>query len=217
MEKNTLKINITSTMSFTPELVSLDINDSQVLTNTKQAITKSNEVFKKLQEKIVEIGFKEDDLKTILFDTHEKTEYVDNKHMVVGIQYTHDMNIKFLRDDNKLNDIIDLIQKNFVKLSFRINYEFIDKSKHKDVVLSMAIKQAIHKANIICDSSNLVLGDILSIDTTQEYNNELMSYGRSKNNDMLAGSIDLSFNSMTPEDKKISETVTVVFETKNFN
>ena len=62
MEKNTLKINITSTMSFTPELVSLDINDSQVLTNTKQAITKSNEVFKKLQEKIVEIGFKEDDV-----------------------------------------------------------------------------------------------------------------------------------------------------------
>lgn len=211
-KKDTLKISVDVIQKFTPDLIVLNIHDTQLARDTKQALELSNTFFSKLQSSLHNLGFDESALKTRSYNTFEKREYVDQREKVLGIQYTHELELSFLRESNQLDAILSLFLKDFKTTTFTINYQLSKMDELKDQLLTKAIQQAIHKAKVIVNAANMKLGTIVSV-TNQQIVDDIPLYSRPKRNmAMKAMDSSLEFNQMTPVEQELSESITVEFE-----
>ncbi|NLW28598.1 MAG: SIMPL domain-containing protein [Erysipelothrix sp.] len=211
-KKDTLKISVDVNQKFTPDLIVLSIHDTQLARDTKQALELSNTLFSKLQSSLQHLGFDESALKTRSYNTFEKREYVDQREKVLGIQYTHELELSFLRESNQLDAVLSLFLKDFKTTTFTINYQLSKMDELKDQLLTKAIQQAIHKAKIIADAATMKLGTIVSV-TNQQIVDDIPLYARPERNmAMKAMDSGLEFNQMTPVEQELSESITVEFE-----
>lgn len=211
-KKDTLKISVDVNQKFTPDLIILSIHDTQLARDTKQALELSNTLFSKLQFALHNLGFDESALKTRSYNTFEKREYVDQREKVLGIQYTHELELSFLRESNQLDAVLSLFLKDFKTTTFTINYQLSKMDELKDQLLTKAIQQAIHKAKIIADAATMKLGTIVSV-TNQQIVDDIPLYVRPERNmAMKAMDSGLEFNQMTPVEQELSESITVEFE-----
>lgn len=211
-KKDTLKISVDVSQKFTPDLIVLNIHDTQLARDTKQALELSNTFFSKLQSSLHNLGFDESALKTRSYNTFEKREFVDQREKVLGIQYTHELELSFLRESNQLDAVLNLFLKDFKTTTFTINYQLSKMDELKDQLLTKAIQQAIHKAKIIADAATMKLGTIVSV-TNQQIVADIPLYARPERNmAMKAMDSSLEFNQMTPVEQELSESITVEFE-----
>ena len=160
------------------------------------------------------IGFSKDDVKTTDFRVDPQYEGYDEngvwKQRLVGYNASHSMSLVFLKDDEKLNQVLNVLAMQESAPSFRVEYELSHIDEAKDEVLSHAVTVSRRKAEILASAAERKVGEILSITYGWKDAGAFvpLAYGKS----VTRAAVSNTAMDLTPEDIEIEEDVTVVFE-----
>lgn len=165
------------------------------------------------------IGFEKGSVKTANFNVRTEYENIRNKNgdyksVFVGYEVTHNLKLAFDFDTAKLAQVLTAVSKCVCHPKLSIHFTVKDATAINEEMLRTATANARRKAEILCESSAVTLGELIAID----YNwGELDIYSHTSYNccedamPMMRCAPTMEFD---PEDIDISDTVTFVWEIK---
>lgn len=172
----------------------------------------------KLRDLLVQLGFKETDLKTpyFYFNTKFNEVKVGNtfKKQFAGYQYYHEMKVEFSFDNDRLGRIMQALAASSLNPEFNINYLVSNPETVKTELLEKAVCDAAKKAEVLSSAAKVRLREIQSIDCSWEelnfeispINSGCLAESRDGSN---CGGYDLGIE---PDDIELHNTVTVIWE-----
>lgn len=217
MEK-TIRVTGKGKISVTPDTIRLLITQSSVESTYEGAIHESAERKKELNEILVGLNFKKEDLKTLRYNVN--TEYEEYqardkswKRRLEGYRYTHRMKLEFPKDNAMLGKLLGAISKITGEPKFSLEYTIADPEAAKNELLAKAVEDSKAKASVLTRSAGVELGDILTIDYSW---GEVDFISRPTGGVMLYeeeydGSCDIDIEA---DDINVTDTVTVVWAIK---
>jgi len=171
-----------------------------------------------LNETLVGSGFEKDAVKTTNFNVRtdyerEKDRYGNYKSVFCGYEVTHQLKLSFDFDMDRLSQALSSIANCISHPQMSIAFTVKDATAISEEMLRAAAVNARQKAQILCNASDVELGDLIAID----YNwGEMDIYSHTRYDcceeacaPMIAKAIDIE-----PEDIDISDTATFVWEIK---
>ena len=187
-----------------------------------QALAKSVDQSNLLKMVLIENGLKKESLKTKDFNVYKKTKSIKDQYgnyheKFLGYEYDHIISFKFDNDNELLGKLLYSISKLNINPEVTVKYLIKDFEKAKNDLLAVAIKDSMTKAQVMADASNIILGEIESIDyswgTIRYESNEfrVMNDSCMRLYDGAPTSFDIDIE---PEDIHITDTVTVVWNLK---
>ena len=199
-----------------PDLVIFDISLSITKEEFDDALDTINELIGNLKLSLKDIGFNEEDLKTVDFEVEQDYDYVEKgifnkeyKNKFKGFEITHDLKLEFDLDNDKISEVINCLKKKKKKLDFEIAFSVKDKELMKKEVLTNAAKNAKDNAEILAEATSSQLGDLLKI----EYDwidPDFESETRFSRHVGVRSSFRI--NNFNPVDIELSDSVTFVWE-----
>ncbi len=217
MEK-TIRVTGKGKISVTPDTIRLLITQSSVESTYEGAIRESAERKKGLNEVLVALSFKKEDLKTLRYNVN--TEYEEYqardkswKRRLEGYRYTHRMKLEFPKDNAMLGKLLGAISKITGEPEFSLEYTIADPEAAKNELLAKAVEDSKAKASVLTSAAGVELGDILTIDYSW---GEVDFISRPTGGVMLYeeeydGSCDIDIE---VDDINVTDTVTVVWAIK---
>lgn len=216
--KRTIRVTGTGSLSQRPDMMRLTLRLSEVIVDYQKALEASSNKTSILRKLIIDEGFEGSDLKTSNFSIDVRNEsYTDKegnwKTKFVGYEYTHILNLEFSFDNSKLGSILGaLAASSEIEPVLSISYFVKDTETAKDKLIQNAVENAFHKAKIIAEASSTTLNQIVSIDysmITLAFETRPINQDMMLERSMAKASYDLNIE---PEDIKVSDNVTVVWE-----
>lgn len=214
------KIRVTGKgkISIKPDLIRLNIKASDVLKKYEDCINKSSKSIKELRKIIENSGLNPNDLKTTEFsvDTEYKSYYENDiyKREFQGYEYVHNLYINFPNDNDLLGKVLYELSKSKTDYEFSINYTVKDIESAKNKLLAKAVEDSKTKASILAKASEVLLGEIISIDYSWD---EIEVFSKPIDNFVInkaqsfGSEIDIDIEA---DDINMSDTVTVVWNIK---
>lgn len=209
----TICISGTGIASQAPDQIELSISFAIVNKNYEKLYEETKNAINSLNNQIENVGFSKSDMKNTLFNI--STEYEnkrksngDYQRIFVGYKTTNRFIIYFEFNLKYLSSLIYAISQSKVSPELSINFTIKDTTKIEDELLISATKDATKKAEILASATGSSLGKIQSI----IYNFDTKSTISRTNFDVGIDSINASMVDITPEDIKLSESVSFVWE-----
>lgn len=201
-----------------PDLIRLNIKASDVLKKYEDCINKSSKSFKELRKIIENSGLNPNDLKTTEFsvDTEYKSYYENDiyKREFQGYKYVHNLYINFPNDNDLLEKVLYELSKSKTDYEFSINYTVKDIESAKNKLLAKAVEDSKTKASILAKASEVLLGEIISIDYSWD---EIEVFSKPIDDFVInrAQSIENKIDiDIEADDIDLSDTVTIVWKIK---
>ncbi len=184
-------------------------------------LRRSSEDTDELKNVLSGFGFERSDLKTLDFSVDTEYEsYRDDdgsyKQRFVGYRFRHMLKVEFESDNDRLGKVLYALANCDVRPEFRISYTVKDPEAVKNTLLGEAVADAKAKAAVLTRAGGVALLDIQTIDYSW---GEIDLEYRPMNADLIAtravgmakaaNSYDLDIQ---PDDIRVSDTVTVVWE-----
>lgn len=201
-----------------PDLIRLNIEIHNILKNYEECIIESSKSTKELRKVIENSGLNSNDLKTTEFsvDTEYKSYYENDiyKCEFQGYKYIHNLYINFPNDNNLLGKVLYELSKSKINYEFSINYTVKDIESAKNKLLEKAVEDSKIKASILAKASEVLLGEIISIDYSWD---EIEIFSKPIDNFVINESksfeskIDIDIEA---DDINLSDTVTIVWNIK---
>lgn len=162
-----------------------------------------------LQEDIVEAGFDISDLKTTNLMVETNYRYENGTKIFVGYLAKHEMKLEFMYSKAKLDQAVYALGNSTARPSFNLTFTLEEREPLINQTLAKAIKDAETKANVIADSLNVRLGDVLEVnyesDLARPLNQLVIQEKALMSNDFI----------ISPSDVSIEQTVYVVWQIEN--
>ena len=216
--KKTIRVTGKGKISVTPDTIRLLITQSSVESTYEGAIRESAERKKDLNEVLVALNFKKEDLKTLRYNVN--TEYEEYqardkswKRRLEGYRYTHRMKLEFPKDNAMLGKLLGAISKITGEPEFSLEYTIADPEAAMNELLAKAVEDSKAKASVLTRAAGVELGDVLTIDYSW---GEVDFIARPTGGVMLYeeeydGSCDIDIEA---DDINVTDTVTVVWAIK---
>lgn len=170
-DANTKTITVTGRgkISAPPDLITVSCTVSAKDKNYSALTAAESEKTSELINALIKAGFEEKDIKTSDFTLN--TEYencptADNKwiRQFIGYSLSRDLKLEFELDSQRLDSVINAITScEKAAPAFHIGFTVKDKDALSDILLEKAVKDALHKAEVIASAAEMKPGDILSI------------------------------------------------------
>ncbi len=162
----TITVKGVGAVSVKPDYVELSIGISGSAYKYEAALEKANKSAVLVQKAAVKLGFKETDLKTLNFNIREKKSYNSKlgKDIFEGYRCSYDFKLGFDFDMKKLSEIMTRFSKCGANPDLAISFTVKDKTAISNELLASATKDAKRKAEILVDSANAKLCELVSID-----------------------------------------------------
>jgi uncharacterized protein YggE len=206
-----------STITATPDLVSIYFNAETNGTTAKEAKDKNAEIVDEVISALLKQGFERKDIETINFNVYEDFEWTydrySSKSTSKGYKATHTIRVKFSTEDSdKIGEAIDAGIDSGAMLSY-INFELSQslENEYKASALKSATEDAKIKAKAIADGLNVKLGDIVSVSNSDFGYSPWMMYDNTGARAMELDSAKIE-TSIQPSNQEINAQVSVVFE-----
>lgn len=192
-------------------VLSLDIEEKDACYS--DAVEGAAKQLKVMQGNIASIGFKKEDLKTKDFTINPNYEDFRDENgnytrHFLGYKVNQELSLSFPLDMEMLSKVMSVLAMCVVNPEVHIGFTISDEDGIKKELLKSATQDAIEKANILCEASNVKLGRLLSIDYSWK---ELCFESTEKYEVFEAHSAEFD---MQPDDIKISDTVEFIWELK---
>lgn len=217
----TIRVTGKGKISVKPDLIRLDIDATGVYLNYEDTIRVSAEQTRVLKEYLEKAGLNPDDLKTTSFDINSAYEsYYDEKNhykqKFIGYEFRHETYIKFENDNEILGKVLYQLSKCPVDVTFDIIHTISNTEEAKNELLRSAVEDAKIKSRILADSSEVTLGDIISIDYSwSEVHFTSHPIQNFKLNSMILEDSSSSYDiDIEADDIDMDDTVTVIWEIK---
>ena len=210
----TIKVTGKANLKVVPDQTKVSLTIKGFAKDYSEALAQSARDIKVIKDTISACGINRESLKTENFYVYEKTKTVKDIHgnnieKQLGYDVTHYMNFKF--DNN--NELLGLVLAELSKLSInpriQIGFTVKDQELYKAQMIELAVKDAKRKANVMANSAEVSLGEILQMDYSyQTINFDTDTYlsmdGVTVARDVQSFDIDL-----TPEDMNLTDTITI--------
>ena len=214
----TITVKGVGKVSVKPDLIvismRLETEDKEYATTTETAAQRIDALNKSLEE----IGFGKDALKTTDFSVRTVYESVREqngayKSVFKGYACSHTLKVEFNFDAKRLASVLSAISRCVAKPELTVSFTVKDPSAVSSELLHAAAQNANEKANVLCSAAGVKLGELLSIDynlgdinvcSDTDYKVE----GRC----MMKAEACLSDINIVPDDIKVNDTVTFVWE-----
>lgn len=206
----------TGNVKVKPDLIVITLSLESLHLDYSKTMKLAAEAVEELQKAIGSVGFDRTELKTTNFNisTHyESYRDRDNnyKSKFDGYLCEQGLKLEFDFDNEIMSKVLTSISK--VKSEPRLNIQFSvkDKDAVNEALLVNATNNAKRKAEILAKASDVLLGDLLSI----EYDwGELHLYSQTRYamEDQMMKLSESSAPSIEPEDIEVSDTVSFVWE-----
>ncbi|MBP3781036.1 MAG: SIMPL domain-containing protein [Selenomonas sp.] len=192
-------------------VLSLDIEEKDACYS--DAVEGAAKQLRIMQGNLATVGFKKQDLKTNDFTINPDYEDFRDENgnytrHFLGYKVNQSLSLSFPLDMETLNKVMSVLAMCVVNPEVRIGFTISDEDGIKKELLKSATQDAIEKANILCEASNVKLGRLLSIDYSWK---ELCFESTEKYEVFEAHSAEFD---MQPDDIKISDTVEFIWELK---
>lgn len=183
-----------------------------------KAMDLASDKIRELNESLMSIGYLKEDLKTINFNIDTKYNHIKNhdgnyQTIFIGYEIVHNLKLEFDFDTDKLSKTLSVIARCLSHPELNITFTIKDTSKINEELLKSATINAKRKAEILCEASNVILGDLISIDYNwgelDIYSNTTFAFDEKVMPMMETKSIDFE-----PDDIKLRDTVTFIWEIK---
>lgn len=214
MSLRAITVKGVGTASAKPDLVVLSITLQSCDIEYRNAMDTAAERIEELNTALGSIGFEKDALKTTNFNVSTDYEHIkdrDGNYKMVfnGYKIIHTFDFDMERLAQALSAISGCLSNPQLSISFTVK----DKTAINEEMLRSAAANSRKTAEILCNASGGELGTLMSID----YNwDELNIYSTTRYDccdeaisPMMSKSIDIE-----PEDIKVSDTVTFMWEIK---
>lgn len=211
----TIKVTGRGKTSVTPDMVKVIVTLESKHDNYVDAVTASSELTKELQNRISNIGFNPEELKTSSFNIQPYYDSVNEdgiwRNRLMGYEFRSELVITIENDNKRLSEVITAVTATSGEPRVDIRYEIKDKEQVRERLLTMAVEDSLKKAKVIASSSGVILGDIISVDYSwsdnEIYNQPVALYRSKASCDGGTMSLDIS-----AEDIVIEDQVTVMWE-----
>ena len=172
----TIHIKGTGTASATPDYIVITLELIAHHMEYANAMRVGAQQVEMLREAVKEAGFSAEDLKTTNFgvDTeYENEEYKEDgrtryHRIFMGYDCKHSLKLSFDFDNERLEKAMTAIGDCLSKPEVSIAFTLKDKQALRDQILESAAQDAHRKAEILCKSSGVALGELLRIEYSWE-------------------------------------------------
>lgn len=166
--ERTITIKGVGKMKVNPDLVILNIIVDSKEKKYSDAVEKAAQKIEKLDNALVLVGIKKDEVKTSNYTV--RTNYVfindkknQSKRQFDGYTCEHKLKVSFDYDMKTLANVLESISNCFSEPQFDIVFTVKDKDAVNEELLSIAVKNAKKKAEILCEASGAKLGKLATI------------------------------------------------------
>lgn len=216
----TISITGTGKLKAAPDMTRISITLEGTYKDYGETLKRSAEATEQLRTLLEGLSFKKSDLKTLSFGVNTEYEsYQENnqyKQRFAGYKYVHSMKIDFDSDNDLLGRSLYALANSSLDPRFNISYTVKNSEAAKDELLSRAVADAKHKAQILTMAADVELLGIQSIEyswgdihfETQPVRPMMAKMARGMN----ACEDDCLDMDITPDDIEVSNSVTVVWE-----
>ncbi len=203
-----ITVSAVGEVNLTPDIVTFNIEASEVRDTTSQALKATNEKISKVL-KILELhNVSTKDIKTNSINLYPQYEWKDGERRLIGQSASQSLQIK-LRDISQLGSIIDEVGKISNINLYSINYDKDDKQTAYNEARELAVKYAIEKANILANAADMQIKEAISI---SEGSPAYVSYNRVNSSKMMMAESASGYSTETPSGElTISTTVNIIF------
>lgn len=168
----TIHIKGTGTASATPDYIVITLELIAHHMEYANAMRVGAQQVEMLREAVKEAGFSAEDLKTTNFDVdteYENEEYKEDgrtryHRIFMGYDCKHSLKLSFDFDNERLEKAMTAIGDCLSKPEVSIAFTLKDKQALRDQILESAAQDAHRKAEILCKSSGVALGELLRIE-----------------------------------------------------
>ena len=168
----TIHIKGTGTASATPDYIVITLELKAHHMEYANAMRVGAQQVEMLREAVKEAGFSAEDLKTTNFDVdteYENEEYKEDgrtryHRIFMGYDCKHSLKLSFDFDNERLEKAMTAIGDCLSKPEVSIAFTLKDKQALRDQILESAAQDAHRKAEILCKSSGVALGELLRIE-----------------------------------------------------
>lgn len=204
-------------VSAKPDTIVISMTLAVQKTEYEDAMNESAKLLKSLRSAIEPLGFSQEDMKTtsLNVDTcyeNEKDRSGNYKRKFTGYKCVHGLKLEFDLDTGRMAKVLSAIAHCDADPEFNVQFTVKDKDGICADLLKNASENALKKAQILCESSGVALGSLISIDYNWGEIN-LFSPTRFEMEDRCmmaapnAAEIDVE-----PEDIDLTDTVAFVWE-----
>lgn len=185
--------------------------------NYEKTMEEATEQFDQLKKSLVSIGFDKESIKTKSFDVRVDQNQVKDKngnykYVFNGYIVSHTLKVEFDFDSKMLSYALNAVATCLANPQLTIAFTVKDATAINEMMLRSATANAKRKAEILCDASNVKMGQLLSIN----YNwGELNIYSKTRYDmdedcmPMISMSRSIEIE---PDDIDVSDTATFVWE-----
>lgn len=173
-----------------------------------------------LKQRLVDGGFKEEDIKTVDFRVRAVNKYIDSgrttRYVFDKYEISHSLEIAFEFDRKRLAKCADILANSLGDPTFTITFGVEKDNDLKEEALRQAVEDAKAKAELLAKSADVELGEIVLIDHSFQQINiyRPRSFEASYEGDGLAKASSASLENINVKDIKVQANVTMVWEIK---
>lgn len=207
-------------VSAAPDFIVISMGMESRDKNYETAMNKAGDSIAELNRALEGVGFEKDAIKTVSFNVHTEYEYENRKNgtsvrVFQGYAIHHDLKVEFDLDSERLTKTLSALGSSVAHPQLSVAFTVKDLSAVNEELLRSAAVNAKNKAELLCEASGVMLGDLVTIDynwsnhfvysnTRFDMEEECLSAPMAK-----CASIQLE-----PEDIDLSDTATFVWEIK---
>lgn len=156
-----LKVTGIGTKHYPVNVIKIYININFQDKEYQKVLDLEKETFNYLKD-----SFKED-LKTLNYRVNQYTQYnnIDNKVEWTGYQIVHECFYEFEYNFEELGEVLDVMSHTPHQVEFSLQYD--NNQINQDELKELAVKDAIHQAQILSQAAGVELKEIVNISTSQ--------------------------------------------------
>ncbi len=167
--ERTIKVTGKATISVRPDVcvvyIGLDAKDKSYDATLSMGVNQVN----KVKAALANVGFKNDDVKTLSFSINPYYEsYRDKdgnyKNKFIGYKCLQNLKLEFSIDNEVLGHVLGQLSAIDINPNLSIAYTLSNVEEAKRILLSKGVKEANEKANILASAASVALKRIINID-----------------------------------------------------
>lgn len=216
--ERTIKVTGKGDLKIKPDTVRMMISQTGITKDYAKTLELSAKSKDMLNEKLVELGFQKDDLKTLLFSVdvdYESCKCGDEwQRRFKGYAFNHHLKLELPVGDDRLGKVMYVLAHCPGETEFGLMYTVADPEKYKNDLLASAIRDSSEKARVLTQAAGVELGEIRNIDYSWgeiEFVNRPVGMPRLDCCKSAAPNEQYDLD-IEPDDIEASDTVTVLWE-----
>ena len=161
----TISVDGSSTIKVTPDKVTISISIENTAKDAKLASAQNAQIMQNIQSAILGLAITKDKMQTTNYNLYPVYNTKDNSREIIGYSVSNEITVTIDNIDMVIDTAINAGASNVNSIEFGLK----DSQVYKDKVLQQAIADAKRKAQVVANSLEKSIVNVVSVNTGSTY------------------------------------------------